>query len=105
MSVLLTGSFICGSPKAIDLVYRTYYEIHDEWLEKGRFVGKEQNIFNELVFNRNEESSSSVVRLRSYGLNCSSPIDVFNNWFLYQHYLAQLDEYLCPNEKFSLLIF
>ena len=100
MGLFFKGSFVAGSARAIEFVYREFYAIHDQWLDEHRFAGKEQNIFNELVLVRST-TRHSIVRLKSYDLNCSY---AFDKWFLYQHYLARPNEYFCFHDKNSLLL-
>lgn len=94
---LIQGTFFAGSQKAIKLASGTFYELHDKWLEHGKFVGKDQSILNEMVFIRAEDS---VARLRTIRLNCSK---IYNAWFFYQLYFAKSNVYFCSEAKFSLI--
>jgi hypothetical protein len=95
---LIQAGFVLGTKKAIENYKVKYYKIHDEFLNKGMFVGKEQVIMNFYAFKYQNE----VVRLRTWNINCSKP---YNNWFFYQRFLGKDEFYKCFENKFSLLIY
>ena len=95
---LIQAGFVLGTKKAIENYKIKYYEIHDEFLNKGMFVGKEQVIMNFYAFKYQNE----VVRLRTWNINCSKPYD---NWFFYQRFLGKDKFYKCFENKFSLFIY
>ena len=86
-----------GTQLAIQKASENFYKLHDEWLDAGRFIGKDQLMMNELVFVRKK---SGYVRLRTFDLNCTTEYD---KWFFYQYYLAQSNDFICSENKFSLL--
>jgi hypothetical protein len=97
---IIQGTFFGGSLEAVVNVYDEYFRVHDEWLDKGLFVGKDQNLMNELAFS--SRSRSLVARLKAYDLNCNRNYDA---WFFYQYYFANLSFYICENEnKLDILI-
>lgn len=94
---LIQGGFFLGSKKAIEILYKNFWNIHDERMDKNLFVGIDQNIMNILAF---EKYSKSVVRLKSWYNGCKSKTNI---WFFYQKYLASDDFYGCSQRE-SLLI-
>jgi hypothetical protein len=96
---LIEGTFFAGSDKAIRKLAQDYYKVHDDFLDRKKFVGKDQTLMNYLTFFR----STGVVRLKMYGLKCPKYV---NKWFFYQYYFAQPDEFSVCGEidRFSLLM-
>lgn len=72
--------------------------MHDEWLSKGKFIGKDQDLMNELTYKR---ATFAIARLKTHKLKCDSK---YNSWFFYQYYFAQSHEFLCEEDRLSLLI-
>lgn len=93
----MKGGFFAGTLSAIKKASENFYKLHDEWLDAGRFIGKDQLMMNELVFVRKK---SDYVRLRTFNLNCTTEYD---KWFFYQYYLAQSNDFICSEKRFSLL--
>lgn len=94
------GTVKAGSKKAILNASLKFYKLHDKWLDQGRFVGKDQNLMNVLTFGSNTEKT--IVRLKTTDLDCSK---AYNVWFFYQTYFARPSEYICKNDRLSLLNF
>ncbi|KAG8970438.1 hypothetical protein FRC03_008635 [Tulasnella sp. 419] len=44
------GSFFGGQLPAVTWWYKAFYDLHDTYLASNRFVGKDQNLFNSLMF-------------------------------------------------------
>ena len=88
---------MAGTSRSILKAYYEFYNLHDEWLSKGMFVGKDQTLMNELAFIR---ANSSVARLITFGLDCKMR---YNKWFYYQYFFAHQNEYICNEERSSLL--
>ena len=93
------GGFFATTSKSIFLLYKEFYDLHDSWIDQGRFVGKDQNMMNHMTF---ETLTNQIVRLKAYGLKCSVEID---NWFFFQYYFSNQNEYVCNPDRFSLLLF
>ena len=93
----MKAGFFVGTLPAIQKASENFYNLHDEWLDAGRFIGKDQMMMNELVFVRKK---SDYVRLRTFRLNCTTEYD---RWFFYQYYLAQANDFICSEKKISLL--
>ena len=91
------GGFFAGSASAIKTAYENFYNLHDEWMDKGIFIGKDQLIMGEMAFVRNK---NSIARLRTTNLNCSIK---YNRWFFYQYYLARDNEYICSENRLSII--
>jgi hypothetical protein len=74
----IQGGFFGGSRKTTKTFYEHFFAIHDHMIKRDLFIGKDQNIMNVLAF---EQFNDTVVRLRTFGLNC-----VYNNedWFWFQ---------------------
>ena len=94
----ILGGFFAGTSQAIENIYNDFYNLHDEWIEKGRFVGKDQYLMNELAFKR---ANSSIARLRAHSLNCNGN---YNKWFFYQYYFSRPNQYICHEDRLSLLM-
>jgi hypothetical protein len=95
---LIEGGFFAGNKKAIKNFKTSFYNLHDELLEQGIFIGKDQKIMNLYTFKNNK---NEVVRMRTWNVSCSKSYD---QWFLYQRFLASDTFYQCYDNKFSLLI-
>ena len=94
----IEGGFLAGSNKAVAMFQRAFYDLHDQWLLAGLFIGKDQTLMNMLTFVTNKKS---IVRLNAWSAaeGCS------DYWFFYQHFFARADEYSCPiKDRLSLLI-
>lgn len=96
---LIQGGFFAGSARAIHSMCDDFYRLHDIWMNFGLFIGKDQTIMNRLTFRL---VSSKVLRLRTFDLECREPYD---KWFFFQYYFANQDEYICKEDKYSLLIY
>lgn len=95
---VIQGTFFAGSKQALNKLSDSFYEIHDKMLDRGEFVGKDQNILNILAFIK---LNSSISRLKTWNLNCSV---LYNSWFFFLNFFAQKDDYLCQDDRFSLII-
>jgi hypothetical protein len=95
---VIQATFFAGSAKAIKAIYEDYFALHDDMLDNGLFVGKEQNLMNILTFYK---SSKKIVKLKAHHLDCSIWYD---KWFFYQYYFAKQDDYICNENKFSILL-
>lgn len=96
---LVQGGFFAATSKSIFSLYKEFYDLHDSWIDQGRFVGKDQNMMNHMTF---ESLRNRIVRLKAYGLECSVEID---KWFFFQYYFSNQNEYVCNHDRFSLLLF
>lgn len=94
----IEGTFFAGTAKAIRKIYEHYYDLHDEWLDLGLFIGKDQTLMNELT---NARAKYDIARLKANNLNCKQTYDV---WFFYQYYFAQPYDYICYEDKLSLVL-
>lgn len=95
---LIQGTFFFGSTQAIRDISKEYYNLHDEWLDKGWFIGKEQNLLNFLTYVKN---SALIVKLNTRLFNCKYKYD---EWFFYQYYFAQIKDFICFDDKLSILL-
>lgn len=93
----IQSGFFFGSPEAIRSFSDEYYLIHDEWLDNGRFVGKEQNLLNYLAFVKMKDF---VVKLKTESHYC---LENYDKWFFYQYYFAQFNDFFCFVDRFSIL--
>ena len=93
---LIEGTFFMGSQLALNRFKNEFWRLHDEWIEAGKFVGKDQSIMNVLAFK--SDFKSSVAKLNVWKMNCSFFIRLFrlvNPWFFYQYFFAAQDAYPC----------
>lgn len=97
----LEATFYFGSTKAIQNIAYKYYSIHDKLLEKNLFVGKDQNILNLLAYILHK-NKNMIVKIKIENFNCSQ---FYNEWFFYQYYFAQMNDFICSVDKFSILEF
>lgn len=95
---IIEGGFFAGSKLAMKNFYDNFFYLHDIRLKEGKFVGKDQIILNLMAF---KFFNDSIVRLRTWNLNCNRS---YNAWFFYQRYFAYDEDYLCNNNRYSLLI-
>ena len=95
----MQAGFFLGSPKAISEFQEEIYRVHDEWLDNGWFIGKEQNALNYLTF---LHSKHLVVNLITKHQNCNRKYDP---WFFYLFYFAQKSDFICSVDRFSILKF
>ena len=94
----IQAGIFAGSSKAIDYIYNNYFLLHDIWMDIGLFVGKEQNMMNRLAF---KLIPNHIVRLKTHNIKC---VIEYDDWFFYQYYFANSDEYICQEDKLSLLL-
>ena len=92
---LIEGGFFMGSQRALNHFKDNFWRIHDERLERGLFVGKDQLVMNIYAYNM-----SNSVKLDIWRKNCSLDL---NGWFFYQNYLALKKYYDCTGDRESLL--
>ena len=95
---LMEATFFAGSTRAIRDYTQEFYRIHDEWLDKGLFIGKDQNMLNSLTY---IETPHLIARLNARPANCTKS---FDEWFFYQFYFAHEDQFICDVKKLSLLL-
>ena len=95
---LMEATFFAGSTRAIRDYTQEFYRIHDEWLDKGLFIGKDQNMLNSLTY---IETPHLIARLNTRPDNCTKS---FDQWFFYQFYFAHEDQFICNVKKLSLLL-
>ena len=96
-SDIIQATFFAGSSQALQAYSQAYFAMHDEWFDKGDFVGKEQNLMNGVVFGQTNMSNQSV-RLMAWRLPMCTEYDQeqpFDVWFVYQRYLASESFYRC----------
>jgi hypothetical protein len=92
----IEGGFFMGSKIGISNFEKYFWEIHDQRLDQGLFIGKDQIMMNMFAFKSNK--SYLVKKLKASGTNCLKQIDI---WFFYQYYLASDNYFTCnPREKF-----
>ena len=93
---LIEGGFFAGSIISLSTFETNFYEIHDERLYKGLFIGKDQTITNILGF---EKHPNTITFLYSYKFSnfCSCSGD---NWILY----SILNYFRCTNNKWFFFI-
>lgn len=93
---LIQGGFFGGSQKALDYFYEIYYNLHDERLKNGYFVGKEQTTLNILAF---QTHPSKVSLLKSFDYKKCFKYLEWDRWFFYQIYFSSLmDKYFDCNK-------
>ena len=97
MCNLIEGGFFAGSLQAIREYESNFYEIHDERLNRGLFIGKDQTIMKILAFERNIQT---VSRLRTWDYDCIKGVD---EWFFYQYYFSNDNDYYCKTDRLSLI--
>jgi hypothetical protein len=95
---IIEGGLFAGNKVAIKNFKSGFYKLHDELLDQGIFVGKDQKLMNLYAFKNNK---NEVVRIRTWNVNCYKSYD---KWFFYQRYFASDTYYQCYENKFSLLI-
>ena len=95
---IIQGGLFAGNEVAIKNFKTGFYKLHDELLDQGIFVGKEQKLMNLYAFKNNK---NEVVRIRTWNVNCYKSYD---QWFFYQRFFASDTYYQCYENKFSLLI-
>lgn len=83
-SEFIEGGFFAGSPKALDFFYTKFYEMHDEFLDLGLFIGKDQMLMNVMVKVRHADRICKLW-LEPFRIQCLPKKDA---WFVYQDYLA-----------------
>ena len=96
----IQGTFFAGSFKAIDFYQNAYYQIHDEFLAEGLFVGKDQVIMNVFAVLKYPKQSC-MIWLPQIVSDC---LRHFNIWFFYQLYLQRSPSGQCsilPDSFFS----
>ena len=82
----IEGGFFAGSSKALHFFYDKFYELHDEFLDLGLFIGKDQMMMNVMVKVRHADKICKLW-LESFRTQCVPKKDA---WFVYQDYLAPL---------------
>jgi len=97
--VIIEGGFFMGNAKAIKNFAINFWDLHDERLKKGFFIGKDETLMNILIF---ERKPHHFVRLRSQNECIHKYVDV---WFYYQYFLASDYFFDCLTKRNELLIF
>lgn len=97
ISDIIQATFIAGNKVAVKHASKEFYEIHDDLFDKGIFVGKDQNLMNYMTY---VKKLKFIKKLRTWSVNCSIGYD---QWFFYQYFFANLENYPCSNDKFSLI--
>lgn len=95
---IIEGGFFAGSKIAINSFFDSFWNIHDELMDKGKFIGKDQKMMQIYALVRNKKQ---VVRLKTWDLNCTKTLD---QWFFFINFLAFDSQYFCQNNRDSLLI-
>ena len=93
----IEGGFLAGSKKAIDNFHHIFYDLHDQRLNDGLFIGKDQTMMNKLALITHRDQ---IVRLKAWDVSCADP------WFFYQLFFARLEYYACAgrSDRLSRLI-
>ena len=97
---IIEGGFFGGTPNALANFKTHFYNLHDDWLRKNYFIGKDQTMMNILTF---ETHKSMIARLNAFEFNCN--MDFKNEWFFYQIYFGSKYFYKCKHDKMNLLLF
>ena len=97
ISNIIEGTFFAGSKNASEKIVNAFYLMHDQLYDKGVFIGKDQTIMNYLTY---VKKLGSIKKLRTWSLDCSTEYD---QWFFYQYFFASSNQYICKNEKLSLI--
>ena len=82
------GGFIAGSPEALLFFYEKFYEIHDERMNQGKFIGKDQTIMN--LFARTHANHTCKLWPGELLNKCRSASNI---WFTYQDYFSAYGRY------------
>jgi len=82
---ILIGTFFGGTAKAIQSWSKMYYEVHEDFLNKGLFVGKEQNLMNYVAIKLKNE----IIVTTAFGENYDYKGNV---WFYFQDWYANENE-------------
>ena len=101
---IIEGTFFMGSQLALSRFKTEFWKLHDEWIDAGNFVGKDQSLMNTLAF-RND-FKSSIAKLNVWKRSCSIWSRLFglvDPWFFYQYFFATQDLYPCYDQKESLV--
>lgn len=91
----IQGTFFAGSKKALQLLVKNYFDVHDEFFKSGKFVGNEEIIMNYLTFYATKDF---IVRLKT--IQCSSEK---NKRYFYQYYFANTYPFVCDEDRYSIL--
>lgn len=95
---IFEGGFFAGNREAIVNFSDSFWNIHDELLDKGHFIGKDQKIMNIYAIQKNRDR---VVRLRTWNVSCSRNYDP---WFFFIKFLGFATQFNCQDKRESLLI-
>ena len=85
---LIEKGFFAGNKKAINDFKTSFYNLHDELLKQGIFVGKDQKIMNLYTFRNNK---NEIVRIRTWNVSCFKSYDkwfFFPSIFGFRHFLS-----------------
>lgn len=97
-SDIIEGGFFSGSKNAIKKLSENFYDLHDEFLDKGLFIGKDQLMMKIMALVRNK---MDIVRLETWDLTCDRIID---EWFFFIDFFSIENNYPCKNQREDLLI-
>ena len=100
---LIEGTFFMGSQVALKRFKNEFWNMHDEWLDAGKFIGKDQSMMNTLAFKN--DFKRSVAKLNVWKKSCSLWTRLFkiDKWFFYQYFFATQDLYPCYDQKETLI--
>ncbi len=90
---LIQAGFFAGTRQSLENFYENFFDLHDRLLAEGRFIGKEQNIMNLIVFKYFPKSNA---RLKPGKFWC---LFDYNKWFYYQIYLSNSTDDLCHKKN------
>jgi hypothetical protein len=97
---IIQGGFFAGTQKALLNFEQIFYDLHDERLIDGYFIGKDQTFFNILTF---QTHSSQISRLESFNYKkCIHKFD-WNPWLFYQIFFSSLMDKYFECEKILLI--
>jgi hypothetical protein len=82
----IQGGFFGGSKRALQRFSTLFWKFHDEFIKRGFFVGKDQNIMCSLLL----LELNDAVLIPAYQLGCTGPCG--DQWFYFFQYLASKEE-------------
>ena len=98
---LIEATWFAGTVKALTNYEKAYYTVHDERIDAGLFIGKEQALMNLVVFGTDHTRTKRYInstRLKIW------EIDVcYDKWFVYQLYFADDSYFNCGRDRLSLI--
>ena len=82
------GSFLGGTANAILWLEETYYQLLHDYLQAGFFVGKDQSLFNALMFNQPERFLTYLVYDPTEPYCYPTKTGCGDYWYYYQFMFA-----------------